>query len=161
MSPCVRRVRKICKIRFFDEFSRKLSRKLSRSPRIDRSTDRPNRSKGVNGDSQNGYTAASRELVQAFLRRGLYPRYGVPNDMLLTCALNEARVMDISMEPVYDVGEESKLRPSRVALPIARLLIKGFGIRMYYRHILLETTPVPFAYLMGFISFISGFSWSV
>ena len=32
MSPCVRRVRKICKIRFFDEFSRKLSRKLSRSP---------------------------------------------------------------------------------------------------------------------------------
>ena len=26
MSPCVRRVRKICKIRFFDEFSRKLSR---------------------------------------------------------------------------------------------------------------------------------------
>ncbi len=112
------------------------------------------------GDSQNGYTAASQELVRAFLRRGLYPRYGVPNDLLLTCALNEARVMDIPMEPVYDVGEESKLRPSRVALPIAGLLIKGFGIRMYYRHTLLETTPVPFAYLMGFISFISGLSWS-
>ena len=26
MSPCVQRVRKICKIKFFDEFSRKLSR---------------------------------------------------------------------------------------------------------------------------------------
>ena len=30
MSPCVRRVRKICNIRFFDEFSRKLSRSLPR-----------------------------------------------------------------------------------------------------------------------------------
>ena len=32
MSPCVLRVQKICKIRFFDEFLQKLSRKMLRSP---------------------------------------------------------------------------------------------------------------------------------
>ena len=113
------------------------------------------------GDSQNGYTAGSRELVQALLRRGLYPRYGVPNDVLLTCAINGARVLDVSMDPVYDVGEESKLRPNKVAFPIAMILLKGFWKRMYYRHFLLETTPVPIAYIVGLLSFTSGLFWSM
>jgi glycosyltransferase involved in cell wall biosynthesis len=112
------------------------------------------------GDSQNGYAAASRGLVEALLRRGLYPRYGVPNDVLLTCAINGARVLDVPMDPVYGVGEQSKLRPSRVAFPIALILMRGFWIRMYYRHFLLETTPVPIAYVFGLLSLVSGSLWS-
>ncbi len=113
------------------------------------------------GDSQNGYTVASRALVEQFLRRGMYPRYGVPNDLLLTAAINSAVVMDVPMDPVYGVGEESKLRPKKVALPIAILLLKGFWIRMWYRHFVLETTPVPLAYISGLLSFLIGFSWSI
>jgi glycosyltransferase involved in cell wall biosynthesis len=112
------------------------------------------------GDPQNGYNAASSELVKQFARRGLYPRYGVPNDLLISCAIYGARVLDVPMEPVYNVGEQSKLRPSRVAFPIFLLLLRGFWKRMYYRHFLIETTPVPLAYLSGLLSFISGFCWT-
>ena len=32
---------------------------------------------------------------------------------------------------------------------------------MYYRHFLIETTPVPLAYLAGLLSFLSGLGWSL
>ena len=69
--------------------------------------------------------------------------------------------MDVPMDPIYGVGEESKLRPKKVAMPIALLLLKGFWIRMWYRHLVLATTPVPFAYISGLLSFAIGFVWSI
>jgi glycosyltransferase involved in cell wall biosynthesis len=112
------------------------------------------------GDAQTGFTAASRQLVTQFVRRGMYPRYGVPNDLLVTCALVGARVVDVPTPPRYAVGEQSKLRPRKVALPIAILLIKGFLKRMFVRYFIVEANPVPIAYLAGFVSFILGAFWS-
>lgn len=113
------------------------------------------------GDAQTGYTAANRRLVQAFVRRGLYPRYGVPNDLLITCALVGAVVVDVPTAPVYNVGEQSKLRPRKVMLPILGILVRGFFKRMTVRYLLLEASPVPLAYAAGILSFILGFFWSL
>lgn len=113
------------------------------------------------GDAQTGYTAANRRLVTAFVKRGMYPRYGVPNDLLVTCALVSAVVVDVPTAPVYNVGEQSKLRPRKVMLPILGILIRGFFKRMVIRYLILEANPVPLAYLAGFISFILGLFWSV
>jgi hypothetical protein len=104
------------------------------------------------GDAQTGYTAANRRLVKAFVKRGMYPRYGVPNDLLVTCALVSAVVVDVPTAPVYNVGEQSKLRPRKVMLPILGILIRGFFKRMVIRYLILEANPVPLAYLAGFIS---------
>jgi hypothetical protein len=112
------------------------------------------------GDAQTGYTAASSGLTAEFVRRGMYPRYGVPNDLLVTCALAGARVIDVATKPRYDVGEQSKLQPRKVALPIAFLLLKGFWKRMFIRYMLLEANPVPLAYIAGMISFVLGGGWS-
>lgn len=113
------------------------------------------------GDAQTGFTAASAPLTEQFVRRGLYPRYGVPNDLLITCALAGARVEDVPTRPRYAVGEQSKLRPSRVALPILRLLFKGFWKRMFVRYTLMEANPVPLAFTTGLLSLLLGFIWSV
>jgi glycosyltransferase involved in cell wall biosynthesis len=113
------------------------------------------------GDAQTGYTAANRRLVKAFVKRGMYPRYGVPNDLLVTCALVSAVVVDVPTAPVYNVGEQSKLRPRKVMLPILGILIRGFFKRMVIRYLILEANPVPLAYFAGFISFVLGLFWSV
>ncbi|MGD9702359.1 MAG: glycosyltransferase family 2 protein [Acidimicrobiia bacterium] len=113
------------------------------------------------GDAQTGFTAASKELTTQFVRRGMYPRYGVPNDLLVTCALSGARVEDVPTKPRYAVGEESKLRPRKVALPIAFLLFKGFWKRMFVRFVVLEANPVPLAYIAGLLSFLLGSIWSI
>jgi hypothetical protein len=112
------------------------------------------------GDAQTGYTAASRNLITQFLKRGVYPRYGVPNDLLITCALNGARVTDVPTKPLYDVGEQSKLQPRKVALPIGLLLLKGFWKRMFVRYFIVEANPVPLAYVAGLLSFSVGTIWS-
>ena len=113
------------------------------------------------GDAQTGYTAANRRLVSAFVKRGMYPRYGVPNDLLITCALVSAVVVDVPTAPVYNVGEQSKLNPRKVMFPILGILIRGFFKRMVIRYLILEANPVPLAYLAGFVSFLLGLFWSL
>lgn len=112
-------------------------------------------------DAQTGYTASANWLLGEFLDRGVYPRYGVPNDLLLTCALSGARVVDVPQRPVYHVGEQSKLRPGKVAVPIARLLLKGFLYRVFFHNLFIEGSPSPFAYFFGVIGSIGGTTWTV
>jgi glycosyltransferase involved in cell wall biosynthesis len=84
------------------------------------------------GDSQCGYTVASRRAVEA-IGSDLFPRYGYPNDLLTKLGASRARVVDVPVRPVYGPSWRSGLRPSRVALPIAGLLARGFVRRMRAR----------------------------
>jgi len=108
------------------------------------------------GDSQCGYTVASRQALLAIgfgaperipapprdgLARGnpalphaigllprvpdLWPRYGYPNDLLTRLAAARVRVVDVPVRPVYGPSWRSGLRPARVMLPIAWLLLRG------------------------------------
>ncbi len=56
------------------------------------------------GDSQCGYTAATREALAAIDLGALYPRYGFPNDVLVKLAASGASVVDVPVRAVY--GEE-------------------------------------------------------
>jgi len=88
------------------------------------------------GDSQCGYTVASRVALRA-IGPDLYPRYGYPNDLLARLGAARARVVDVPVRPVYGPQWRSGLRPLRVALPIAWLLLRGFWRRLRGR------VPVP------------------
>src|SRR4029078_4134161 len=84
------------------------------------------------GDSQCGYTVASRAALRA-IGSDLFPRYGYPNDLLAKLGAARARVIDVPVRPVYGPAWRSGLRPLRVALPIAWLLARGFVRRMRAR----------------------------
>jgi glycosyltransferase involved in cell wall biosynthesis len=84
------------------------------------------------GDSQCGYTAASRHALAA-LGADLFARYGYPNDLLARLAAARVRVVDVPVRPVYGPDWRSGLRPLRVALPIAWLLLRGFCRRLRAR----------------------------
>ena len=58
-------------------------------------------------DSQSGYTAVSRTLLEELDLDRLYPRYGFPNDMLVQLNVWNARVRDFPSRPIYGVGERS------------------------------------------------------
>jgi glycosyltransferase involved in cell wall biosynthesis len=81
------------------------------------------------GDSQCGYTVASRRALLA-IGSDLFPRYGYPNDLLTKLGAARARVVDVPVRPVYGPSWRSGLRPLRVALPIAWLLVRGFFRRV-------------------------------
>ena len=84
------------------------------------------------GDSQCGYTVASRQALSA-IGADLRARYGYPNDLLVRFAAARLRVVDVPVRPVYGPNWRSGLSPLRVALPIAWLLLRGFCRRLSSR----------------------------
>ncbi|HVZ71761.1 MAG TPA: glycosyltransferase family 2 protein [Polyangia bacterium] len=81
-------------------------------------------------DSQCGYTAASRRALLAIDPARMFGRYGYPNDVLARLGASRARVVDVPVRPIYGPAWRSGLRPTRVALPIAGLLLRGWWRRM-------------------------------
>ena len=61
-------------------------------------------------DSQCGYTAISARAIDALAKRGVWPGYGYPNDVLGALAAQGFRIRDVVVRPVYR-GESSGLRP--------------------------------------------------
>jgi hypothetical protein len=84
-------------------------------------------------DSQCGYTVASRRALAAIAPDEMFARYGYPNDLLARLGAARARVVDVPVRPVYGPAWRSGLRPSRVALPILRLLVRSFWRRLLAR----------------------------
>src|SRR3954469_13308454 len=61
-------------------------------------------------DSQSGYTAMARIALQRLDLNRIYQRYGMPNDILVKLNVGNFRVRDVSVRPVYNIGEKSGIR---------------------------------------------------
>ena len=107
-------------------------------------------------DSQSGYTAISRELLERLDLDRLYRRYGFPNDMLVHLNVWNARVRDLPSRPIYGQGERSEIRLSRVVPSIAWLLWKGFFWRLREKYVIRDFHPLVFFYMLGILLTLTG-----
>jgi glycosyltransferase involved in cell wall biosynthesis len=107
-------------------------------------------------DSQSGYTAASREILEQLDLDRIYRGYGFPNDMLVHLNVWNARVRDIPSRPVYNVGEKSGIKIRKVVPRISWLLIKGFFWRMKEKYVIRDFHPLVFFYVLGFLMTLLG-----
>jgi glycosyltransferase involved in cell wall biosynthesis len=102
-------------------------------------------------DSQSGYTAISRTMLEQIDRDRIYRDYGFPNDMLVHLNVWNARVRDFPARPVYGVGERSDIRLRRVVPRISWLLLKGFLWRLREKYVIRDFHPLVFFYALGFV----------
>ncbi len=102
-------------------------------------------------DSQSGYTAVSRQLLEQLDLDRIYPRYGFPNDMLVHLNVWNARVRDFPSRPIYNVGERSGIRLPSVIPSIAWLLFKGFFWRLREKYVIRDFHPLVFFYALGIL----------
>ena len=107
-------------------------------------------------DSQSGYTAINKKALQTIDWDEMYKRYGQPNDLLVRLNVDNFRVRDVITQPVYNVGEKSKMKVRKVVFTISFLLFRRFIWRMKEKYILREFNPLVFFYLLGV--FMSGVS---
>jgi glycosyltransferase involved in cell wall biosynthesis len=107
-------------------------------------------------DSQSGYTAVSRQMLEQLDLDHIYTNYGFPNDMLVHLNVWNARVRDFPSRPIYGVGERSDLRYRHVVPRIAWLLLKGFFWRLWEKYVKRDFHPLVFFYVMGFIATVAG-----
>jgi glycosyltransferase involved in cell wall biosynthesis len=107
-------------------------------------------------DSQSGYTAISRVALQRLDLDHIYQRYGMPNDMLVKLNVANFRVRDVSVRPVYNIGESSGIRLRKVVPTISWLLLRGFCWRLKEKYIIRDFHPLVFFYAMGLTLFPVG-----
>ena len=107
-------------------------------------------------DSQSGYTAVSRGMLEQLDLDHIYTNYGFPNDMLVHLNVWNARVRDFPSRPIYGVGERSAMRYRHVVPRIAWLLVRGFFWRLWEKYVKRDFHPLVFFYFMGVVATIVG-----
>ncbi len=100
-------------------------------------------------DSQTGYTALNKKALHLLPLKEIYPRYGMPNDFLVTCNIYNLRVMDIPINPVYGIGEKSGIKIRKALFSLTFLLIRLFIRRMLQKYIIRDFHPLIFFYAFG------------
>jgi glycosyltransferase involved in cell wall biosynthesis len=105
-------------------------------------------------DSQTGYTAINARALNAIDWNRMYKRYGQPNDLLVRLNVENLRVMDVPVKPVYGVGEKSGIRIGQAIFTISSLLTRLFFWRLKEKYIIRNFHPLVFFYLFGFTSLI-------
>ncbi len=100
-------------------------------------------------DSQTGYTVANLSVLRMIDLDGIYKRYGMPNDMLVTLNIYNFRVRDIQVRPIYGIGETSGIRPLRLVPRLALLLLRLFGYRMFEKYVIRDFHPLVLFYFTG------------
>lgn len=102
-------------------------------------------------DSQSGYTAISKVALERIDLDAIYPRYGMPNDILINLNIHNFKVRDVSVRPVYNVGERSGIRLKKVIPTVSWLLVRGFFRRLLQKYVIRDFHPLIFFYFLGLI----------
>jgi glycosyltransferase involved in cell wall biosynthesis len=96
------------------------------------------------GDSQCGYTAIAQSALDLLPVDEIYPGYGMPNDLLIKLNMQNLRVRDVSIRPVYHHGGKSGMKLSKIIPRITLLLVKGFFQRLFYKYVIVDFHPLVF-----------------
>jgi hypothetical protein len=104
-------------------------------------------------DSQSGYTAMSKTVLQVIDWDQMYQRYGWPNDLLVRLNVHGFRVGDSPIRPIYGVGEKSSMRVPSTAWRISGMLIRLFLWRMVQKYVVRDFHPLIMFYVMSFLFF--------
>jgi glycosyltransferase involved in cell wall biosynthesis len=101
-------------------------------------------------DSQSGYGAVTLEVLKTIDLDTIYKRYGMPNDFLVRLNVYHFRVRDVSVNPIYGIGEQSGIRIYKVVFTLSFLLLKLFLWRLKEKYVIRDFHPLVLFYLMGF-----------
>ncbi|MFC1965319.1 glycosyltransferase family 2 protein [Chloroflexota bacterium] len=86
------------------------------------------------GDTQNGYTAITREALQRIDLAKIYPRYGYCNDLLVKLNVAGCRVVDVPIPARYS-NEKSKIKYGVFIRTVSMLLLICFLWRLRVRYL--------------------------
>ena len=102
-------------------------------------------------DSQSGYFVGSRQLFELVNLDHLYTDYGFPNDLIIHANIVNARIIDIPIKPIYNVGEKSGIKYYKLIPKMSWLLFRRFLWRLREKYIIRDFHPLVFFYFLGFI----------
>ena len=95
-------------------------------------------------DSQCGYTALARPLLERLESGRIYPRYGFPNDLLAHLRELGARVSECPVTPIYGT-EQSGIRVPLAVFSLSYVLLRSYVLRQWRTHVRRGLPALPAA----------------
>jgi len=112
-------------------------------------------------DTQTGFTAISNKALNAIRIHKIYKSYGMPNDLLVKLNIAFCSIREVEIKPIYNVGEQSKMKILKVIPTVSWLLIKSFFKRLWIKYLFRDFHPLFLLYnasfLLGFGSILYGY----
>ena len=105
-------------------------------------------------DTQCGYTAISLKALQSIRLFDIYKSYGMPNDILVKLNIAFCSLREVEIKPVYDIGENSKMKIGKVIPRISWLLFKSFFKRLWQKYLFRDFHPLFLLYNLSFLLLI-------
>lgn len=102
-------------------------------------------------DTQTGFTAISLSALRAIRLYDIYKSYGMPNDMLVKLNIAFCTMREVEIKPVYNVGENSKMKIFKVIPRVSWLLIKSFFKRLWIKYLFRDFHPLFILYHLSLI----------
>jgi len=107
-------------------------------------------------DPQCGYTAINKKALHHIDWDKMYKRYGQPNDLLIRLNVENMKVKDVPIKPVYNVGEKSGINMTKLFFTLQWVLYSGFLWRLKEKYVVRDFHPLVFFYgLGGFFSVLT------
>lgn len=101
-------------------------------------------------DTQSGYTAISLKALKAIRIHKIYKSYGMPNDLLVKLNIAFCTLKEVPIMPIYDVGEQSKMKVFKVIPTVSWLLVKSFFKRLWIKYLFRDFHPLFLLYHLAF-----------
>lgn len=105
-------------------------------------------------DTQTAFTAISNKALNSIKIHKLYHSYGYPNDILVKLNIALCTLKEVEIKPIYEIGEKSKMKISKIILPLSWLLIKSFFKRLWLKYFFKDFHPLFLLYNLSFLLFI-------
>ncbi len=106
-------------------------------------------------DTQTGYTAIGNKALNAIRLYDIYRSYGMPNDMLVKLNIAFCTLREVEIKPIYDVGEQSKMKIFKVIPRVSWLLFKSFFKRLYIKYLFRDFHPLFILYHAAFLMLLA------
>lgn len=100
------------------------------------------------GDSQNGYTAISREALEAIDLDEMYEFYGYCNDLLVKLNVADMVVADVPV-PIRYEDENSSIRYRTYVPWVSKMLFRNFLWRLKTSYFVKDFNPIVLLYASG------------
>ena len=105
-------------------------------------------------DTQTGYTAINLKALEGIQLHKIYKTYGVPNDILVKLNIGFFKIKEVTIKPIYNVGEKSKMKIWKVVPKVSALLIRSFFKRLFIKYFFRSFHPLFICYMMFFLTSI-------
>ncbi len=112
-------------------------------------------------DTQTGYTAISLKALKSIQIYDIYSSYGMPNDLLVKLNIISASLREITIKPIYRVGEESKMKVGKVVRRVSWLLFRLFFKRLWSKYFFRDFHPLFLFYHVSFVLFALSFPYGL